>query len=230
VRNTLILILTLLFSTACFNHHGDGFLHRGPGWVMKHPDIHLIFWGDYWTTTPGILDVNTYMTHWDTLINAPGHVFDRLGEYGVGKGDFDVHPGWATPPFDLNGITEVALEQEIQAEIGHVTPEPGIDTIYAVMLPPGVRTELMSAGHYGGYHYATFYQHTPIAYSVTAYGRQDVVLSHELYESASDPSDLGWRTYDSTSLEVGDMCEGQYVDIDGLTVQKLWSNNAGGCQ
>jgi hypothetical protein len=65
-------------------------------------------------------------------------------------------------------------------------------------------------------------------------------LSHELWESATDPEpDSGWT--DSSGMEVADKCQGNWgyqpyfgpsnVDVNGhlYDLQQEWSNADGGC-
>ncbi|KAJ3330827.1 hypothetical protein HDU76_004745 [Blyttiomyces sp. JEL0837] len=76
--------------------------------------------------------------------------------------------------------------------------------------------------------------------SSNAFNNLCSVSSHELVEATTDPAvgvaqnvaaPLAW--YDSkdgnSGGEIGDLCNGQQGTINGYTVQKEWSNKAGGC-
>jgi hypothetical protein len=185
------------------------YVTRGPGWTMRKPVMHLVFQGDGWDDA----EVATYVTHWNTLMNDPGHVLDRLAEYGVVGGVFDTTVYRSQLPIG----DAIAAGQ---------APTPSEDTIYAVMMrvPGALSTSRHDAAMYQGTPYAS------LSLFVTPYrSANDVLLSHELYEAATDPTKQGYYDH-GTGQEIGDVCEKQEVVIDGITVQKVWSQVAGNCE
>jgi hypothetical protein len=63
---------------------------------------------------------------------------------------------------------------------------------------------------------------------------ETITLSHEMAETQTDPDgavlSLGW--FDNSKLntgEIGDLCEGTESQLDGYSVQMLWSNQQNAC-
>jgi hypothetical protein len=216
----------LLSLSGCATQSG---MHRGPGWTMVHPTVHVAFLGEYWTANP--METAGYVTRWDQLLNSPGHVLDRLAEYGVNGGTFDTAVDFAAPGI-TDGVSEIDLTMALTAEIGSgKLPTPSDDTLYVLMLPPGVSSAFARAHSSIGYHLANEWHGKLYAYAVVEYRGSpvtDIILSHELYEAATDPTALGWADY-STFEEIGDLCESQTDVIDNIVVQKVWSAAANVC-
>lgn len=214
----------VLFALLCLTQSGckafpDAF-RDGGGWTMKHPTMHLVFWGSYWQSYPA--EVGGYTARWDALMNTPGDVLDRLAEYGVQGGAFDTAVALAAPAAAGNIPTTVMLGELNDEIITGVLPTPSADTLYVIMLPPGATTDLLVQWGSRGYHAASVYGGTPYAYAVVEYGSTDVIVSHELYEAATDPAGLGWVNR-RTGQEIADACASHYVVQDGATVATAWS-------
>ncbi len=213
-----------LFATAC-HVPKDAFVNGG-GWVMKHPTMHMVFWGTYWQSNPS--EAAGYVARWDALMNSPGDVLNRLGEYGVGSGVFDTAVAFAAP-MASGTLSSFDLIGELDAEIlTGVLPTPSADTLYMVMLPPNTTTDLLVGWKSTGYHAASVYNDIPFTYAIIGYGRQDIIVAHELYEAATDPTTLGWVNW-SNGQELADACANHYVIDQGTWVATVWSNDHNGC-
>ena len=129
-----------------------------------------------------------------------------------------------------------------------------VDTLYMIDFPSGTTITLVniqSCQGFGAYHFTTTYQGMSIPYGVHpdcgySFQHATIVHSHELVEAVTDAEvglvetnttnlcarPLAWTTYASTawaSQEIADICQGNYDQIAGYTVQKIWSNYAQGC-
>jgi MYXO-CTERM domain-containing protein len=129
-----------------------------------------------------------------------------------------------------------------------------VDSLYMIDFPSGTTITLVniqSCSSFGAYHFTATYQGMSIPYGVhpdCGYNFQQatIVHSHELAEAMTDTEvglvetnttnlcvrPLAWTTYASTawaSQEIADICQGNYDQIAGYTVQKIWSNYAQGC-
>ncbi len=217
-----LLPVLLLASAACVAPVGNGPVRNAGGPVLTHPTVIFSYWGGYWGTH--LAETDGISTRWQTLLNSPGHVLDRLQEYGVTGGTAD--PRIAMPAYEpVNGLDEVSVQFELEGEIAAgLLPAPVTGTLYIIMLPPSVTTWFATQMHFNGYHTFGLYHGAPYTYAVINYQADttysDVVVSHEIYEAATDPFFTTWGAF---SQEVGDMCEGKYVTIDGDVVQQVWS-------
>jgi len=192
--------------------------------ALAHPVLHFTFWGAYWANHQD--EARTVGVHWVTLTD--GSVLDRLAEYGVGKGRVDLL--YAVPG---NGMQQAMSSDDERAELiseidRGLLPAPSTDDVYVVMMPPGTRTEYAIENGFTGYHAQFTYHDVSAAYIVAGYASgTDLVISHELYEAATDP--FATNPVDREGHEVGDLCEWQTDAIDGYTVQQVWSVTEGKC-
>ncbi len=225
IRTALIAAALGLATTSC--HVAKDAFVDGGGWVMKHPTVHMVFWGSYWQSNPA--EAAGYVARWDALMNSPGDVLERLAEYGVGSGVFDTAVAFAAPAA-AGTMSSFDLIGELDSEILTGTlPIPSADTIYMIMLPPNTTTDLLVSWNATGYHAASVYNDVVFTYAVIGYGKQDVIVSHELYEAATDPTALGWVNW-SNGQELADACANHYVVDQGTWVATVWSNDNNGCR
>lgn len=175
--------------------------------VIANPELRLLVWGDQ--------DPKPLENDWRALF--AGGVLDRLAEYGVHGGSLGMTitamPGLQPAVFD-----DLWIAGQVFSEFDGVPPER---TVWMVVLPPGSSTIEMQAAKSEGYHY---WLGVPLAVVASGVER---VISHELYEAATDPDGLGYRW---NGEEVGDLCEGQTEIIAGVSVQKVWSAAKGACE
>ena len=173
---------------------------------MATPEIRFVVWGSQ--------DAAPIEADWRALLAAS--VLDRLAEYGVRGGTLGATvralPDQAPGIFPDGWVLERLIEQV--APLG-ITP----NSLYVVVLPPGSSTTALTAEHATGYHFWGAFPYAVVTYD-------NVLISHEVYEAATDPFGLGVKI---GAEEVGDMCEGRYSHFAGVEVQQFWSVEKGEC-
>jgi hypothetical protein len=214
-------------------------------WLLSTVEMHLIFWGSYPENQKAV-----YQTDWSMLINY-GTVLQRLAEYGIHGGLLDsnyysLNAGDVLPNADGGAPTSTVLDSGLallddsqvstqlnnDIQLGNL-PYPNDDTLYMIMLPPGTATNAMIQNSWGGYHSYGIYGSQRYAYAIISNHGDDVnttniIISHELGEAATDPGLNGW--YDrNTGVEIGDLCAGVPVQVDGYIVQKFFSMGSCKC-
>ena len=162
---------------------------------------------------------------WNVLANDPFFTFP-VQEYGVGAsrlaGTF--HSYWDIPSGQLS---EPAIQTELTTEIQNGTlPNGDNQTIFVVILPPDTQSAYDVSNKFGGHHntlngftYAVIENHNSL----------DVVISHEVYEAATNPdiSNSWWGPGGET--EVGDLCSSTW-NMDGYTLTTAWSEKNCQCE
>lgn len=205
---TAILLLALL---GC-SHHAIHFT-KGPGDVYAHPKVHVI-------ARAGVM---FDPAPWEPLVT--GDLFTRLAEYGVGAGTWTYAVDPVPMPND-GPLTDLVFIAEIDREIADgLAPAPTSEDVYVVLIP-GL-TPFLTSAHATGFHALSL--HYAFAIVGNRSGYYGGVLSHELYEAATDPAGFTWRDW-TTFSEVGDVCEDQWLSLDGVWVQKVWSQKTFSCQ
>jgi hypothetical protein len=172
---------------------------------------------------------------------------DQLGEYDappykIGRGRW-VGTTTVTSPEPGPNVTDSAIRQMLQKQLSGKTafPAVGPNTLYFVLLPPGV--SVVAGGDRSCQAFCGYHDHidTKIFYAVVPYpncagclggvGPLDAltsICSHELAEAVTDPvPPQGW--YDDSQGEIGDVCAWQNKKLGPYTVQLLWSNRTRGC-
>ena len=215
--------------------------HDPGGWLLTQPDVHLDFWGNWSSET--VFTPTYFWSTWFNLLESD-EVLSRLSEYGIHHGSMDPyfygnnqsptlgHSGFVTDA----GATEIddsTIVPQLQTEIQlGLLPFPDDNSLYVVMLAPGLTTTDIVTNHWGGYHHSASYGSQKFAYAVVTFGDDgtNVTLSHETYEAATDP-DNSTGYYDrSSGNEVGDVCQGNNYTLDGTAVQFVWSQALCSCQ
>lgn len=200
-----------------------------PEAYLVHPKVHFVFWGDW--------DAAGYTDRWTRLLQGP--VLDRLAEYG-NKGATLEGPFYQqttnvpvdTIPGSVNEDATIPATLEDYFHKGTI-PAPSGEDVYVVFLPPGTTTKLFQLEGAVGAHTASVYNGTWYTYAIIRDVHADLTLSHELYESITDPYGTGWHNGPQQE-EIGDMCDpfDPAIGTDTFgdtTVQKLWSAKAGAC-
>ena len=215
--------------------------------VITQPVVSFVGWGGYWYNNS---ELSSYHSDWVSLIGK-GDLFGKLSEYGVDnpifnadtyidsptftlipQGDGGTGDGGTVPPLSVLDDTEFVtiINSEIQTSILPLPQQQG-STLYAVFLPPGYTSQFMATNKYIGYHGMGYYGGVSYTFAIleySAYPGDNPLISHELFEAFTD-SDVLTGYYDKGGEEeVGDLCLGIYTDVDGFTVQKVWSQN--GCK
>jgi len=219
----------------------DVYRHDPNSWLLTVPEMHFDFWGSYWTNGNNT-DALVFQTDWSYLLDS-GNVLERLSEYGIHEGTLDpvnhYNTGSTTYVGDagefvhnedggsvsiLDDNTFVAtINSEIQ---GGTLPYPTDNTVYVVMLPPNVNSQLMVNSNFIGYHRNGSYGEQRYAYAIILYTGvvdNNKVIMHELAEAATDPLLGTGFTGANNEQEVGDLCEAYFDTIGGIEVQSLWS-------
>ena len=167
-----------------------------------HPKVHFVFWGDW--------DAAGYTDRWTRLLQGP--VLDRLAEYG-NKGATLEGPFYQqttnvpvdTIPGSVNEDATIPATLEDYFHKGTI-PAPSGEDVYVVFLPPGTTTKLFQLEGAVGAHTASVYNGTWYTYAIIRDVHADLTLSHELYESITDPYGTGWHNGPQQE-EIGDMCD-----------------------
>jgi hypothetical protein len=212
--------------------------HDNGGRVLTHPRLVLMFWGNAWTnpaTTPSQADFTNAV---DNLVYLPWGT--QLSQYrGIGPMSLEstVTITSSDPPVSF---TDPQIQAMITAQIdAGVVPSPdnSIDRIYCVLMPtghssadvPGAVGQHQYFDHNGGRAYWAW-----VTNDGTLTGGNSIpkVLSHEVAEACSDP-DLGSGilvdTSTDTNEEIGDVCNGTWMTVDGAAQEAYWSEADNRC-
>lgn len=193
--------------------------HKPGSWVLASPQIHLVFWGSWWSTTAGGTNTMSVETQaWNVLAADPAFTYP-VQEYGVGAsrlaGTFQSY--WDIPTGQLS---ETTIQNELTTEIQNGTlPNGDNQAIYVLLLPPDTQSAYDIGNKFGGHHntlngftYAIIESHTNL----------DAVISHEVYEACTNPdTSSGWWGANGET-EVGDLCSPTW-NLDGYTLSTAWS-------
>lgn len=204
--------------------------HGGP--VIPHVRLILVFWGAWWNSTSAVPSAGQVS---DAVVNIlTGPYMNSLAQYrGIGSGYLQssvvvstaIGSSPGSPPVNFsNNDVATLLGNLIGAGL---VPGPAADSelLYMVMLPPGVS----QPGLLGEHTYFT-YNGTNLHFGWVANGSSLAsvtwVFSHELVESVTDPEGTaitGTGCNQSGWCEIGDVCTGNTAVINGVTVQRYWS-------
>ncbi len=215
---------------------------NGP--LLAAAQVFTVFWGPAWQQPPQSDFVGRINQFFDFILTSA--LLDQLAEYSVpgkkiGHGTrigtttlVTPDPGSSVQDSDIQKM----LQQEISA--GAALPNPTPNTLYFVMLPPGVQViqgGSASCQAFCGYHDAInniFYAVMPYPGCSGCTGGLGVfdaltsTTSHELCEAITDPiPGEGW--YDDNNGEIGDICAWKTRSLGGYTIQLEWSNKASSC-
>lgn len=204
--------------------------HGGP--VIPQVHLFLIFWGTAWSTT-GTKPSTGEVT--DAVINIlTGPYMSSLHQYrSVDSGSLEgtvlvsseVGNSPASPPHNFANSDIEALLTNLISHGRLPDPSSDGDLLYMVMLPTGASQPGLLGEH-------TYYSHsgTNLHYGWVANGGSldsvTWVFSHELVESVTDPEGsaiTGTGCNQGGWCEIGDVCTGNTAVINGVTVQRYWS-------
>jgi len=209
----------------------------GGGPVIEIGKLQLIFWGNQWTSIPPPSPTSSQVTG-NVLTMLAGPYMTGLAQYRqIGRaylaGQYVINTSNPPNPFTDNDVANF-----ISNEISHGVL-PGVDfanqNLYLVVMPVGVNNQ--NSGFIGEHTYYTDSQGNRIHFGwITNSGNLGAltsVLSHELVESCTDPEGSAITGVSGTCsqggwCEIGDVCYSNSV-IDGVTVQKYYSNADQGC-
>jgi hypothetical protein len=208
--------------------------NNGP--VLQVMQLFVIYWGNQWTANPPPTPTSGQITAACQTIMAGPHLAGLAQYRGIGRGFFrgSTVITSSNPPAAFTD-TQVANFIDAQLTAGTI-PGPDVDnqTLYCVVMPTGVNP---SGGNFIGEH--TFYtrssQRIHFAWVTNSGSLSNMtpIISHELVESATDPEGSAFLGVAGTCnqggwCEIGDVCSSS-GNVDGVTVQSYWSNQAGQC-
>lgn len=216
---------------------------NGP--LLTAVEVFTIFWGSAWQQAPQNDFVDRINQFFDFIVTSP--LLDQLAEYNVpgqsiGHGTRIGTTNLTTTEPD-SSVQDSDIQTMLQDQIsaGSILPAPTANTLYFVMLPPGVQViqgGSASCEAFCGYHDAIgnniFYAVMPYpgcsgcTGGLAPFDALTSTTSHELCEAITDPiPGQGW--YDDNNGEIGDICAWKTRQLGGFTIQLEWSNNAGSC-
>jgi hypothetical protein len=214
------------------------------GWIISNPITSPMFW-----PTPRSDAVN-YVLHWASLVSNSAF-YGHVTEYGV-------HPGTVGQLLVLSnqyavsgnvGLDESTIQWGLIIALTSANRIPQNGENFVVFLPPGVTSNYDTSSRFAGHHgwlnwtFSDHNQHA-IIYSVVEYfsdfASTDYVMSHELFETYTDPITgtdsngnfvgLGWYD-DATDLwasggerEIADMCVNLALETK-QSVPPYWTMN-----
>jgi hypothetical protein len=206
------------------------------GLVLRAELVYLIYWGKAWTQKDPFVPTAEQVTGAVRTMLASTYM-TALAQYrAIGRGRLRGSTLLASsePPTGF-GDDDVDRFVRDQISIGTIPgPDTEDQTLYAVVMPPGVKPEYEAwdgehnthGGHGHGIHYAWFA-------SPGALDGLTAIMSHEIVETATDPEGSGFLGVRGTCsqegwCEVADIC-GTTGVIDGVTVSSYWSDEAREC-
>ncbi|MFI1167835.1 hypothetical protein ACH4UM_30625 [Streptomyces sp. NPDC020801] len=209
------------------------------GQVVQVVQLFLIYWGTAWTSTsPPPTPTSAQITAAAQTMMSSSYMAGLTEYRGIGRGFVRGSTVISTgsTPNPPNNFTDGQVWNFVNSQLAAGTlPAPDVDnqTLYCVVMPPGVS----SSGPFAGEHNYNTRSGQRIRYAwvtsssgLTGYTR---ILSHELVEAATDPEGTGFLGVSGTCAgsgwcEIGDVCSSTST-LDGVTVQSYWSNAAGQC-
>ena len=201
------------------------------GALITKPHVVLCWWSTYFWDRH--LTERHYYRDAVSAFGNDSAFWQRLSEYGITGGS-------VTGTIDLTrfgGPSASVSEQDIQDaltyrfNVSNIIPEQ--NGIYVVMLPNGITSAFDTANSFIGHHRSYTYNGQTVWYAVVEYSTSTSqtlnVITHEVYEAATDP-DLSTGYFDSSSgNEIGDLCNLQTTMMDAYPVQQVWSQKACSC-
>jgi hypothetical protein len=203
------------------------------GPVIPHVRLILVFWGAWWNTTTSVPTVGQVT---DAVVNIlTGPYMTSLAQYrSIGSGYLQssvviseaIGSSPASPPSAFtNTEVETLLTDMLTAGL---IPGPASDSnlLYLVMMPQGASQPGLLGEHTYFDYNGTNLHYGWVANSGSSLGAVTWVLSHELVESVTDPEGsavTGTGCTGSGWCEIGDVCNGNTAVVNGVTVQRYWS-------
>lgn len=207
--------------------------HNPRGWLIKQAKIRFIFLGSYWVSE--FTRAMAIVSSWNDLVTNRRILSSTLSEYEIQDG-IVADAVWILGAGIGNGIDDMPLVNDVdipkildQSIFRGDLPIPDNDTVIITVLPPNTFTELLINNEWGGYHAASSFGSVVYAYAVIGpLPDIDNIISHELYETVTDPSDDGYS--DDTYGEIADICNSVTRELGAYTIQKAFSQKACQCR
>jgi hypothetical protein len=218
-------------------------INKGGGLIMKNANVHLLFWGRDWSSSSNQATLSTVVNQLDGLFYGP--FFSELSQYGFHDAHVaDAHHVNSDPPASPQGTdyANVIISMLSTGQCPPLVNDSNYNDLY-VIVPLSGAGGSNSPNTWAGFH--NYYTANlpfglpsqDVYYATLGYnGGVDLItlgLSHELAESFTDPAGTGIQLSPATEApnwtEISDACENQTNVVDGVDVQKYWSENAKAC-
>lgn len=222
----------------------SSFIDMG-GTVLPAVNVQLIFWGSAWPggSSPTPVDV---AAAFGAVLSGP--YTGALGQYrGVGGGTLagTTVVADSDPPDQFSNDAVAGLLKQLFEQNRIPEPDSASQPLYCVVMVAGIRASDPNViGEHSFFYYCDvdlpfdFDIAQKVYYAwVLNDGTLDgmsTVFSHELVEAVTDPEgnaimgDAG-SCYGGGWCEIGDVCQGNVGQSNGVTVQAYWSQRDGVC-
>ncbi len=214
----------------------------GGGPYLKNVNVILIFWGHEWTTGNAVPSAEQIVNRINALLDTS--FLTGLAQYhGIRKATVratHIHGTHVPHLFGAGDLADMVLNQIVG---GHVPFFGTEDAVYFAITPAGVLSDQPPDV---GFHFPFLAMGggpitQPTLLRLAWVGNDGTlddgnsavkVFSHELVESCSDPNNgSGISVTDSCGnfSEIGDVCNGTLVEIDGSKINTYWSEHDKKC-
>jgi hypothetical protein len=227
-------LLWQLSTDAAAQASGPNLVYMG-GPILSNAKVHTVFWG------PNVANPDRVNAFYEAITASP--LMAWLSEYDTPTAKIGTSK-LAGSTIDLDApLLNPLPEDVIQAELGRLidsglVPEFDENTFFAVHLPQDIQTQtqgVLSCVNFLGYHSLFKHGGRSIYYTIIpdcGFGEGFItkVSTHELTEVVTNPNwdaDPAW--VDRSFGEIADICTSLFDVVNGIVVQKLWSNQAKGC-
>jgi hypothetical protein len=226
--------------------------HGGP--VLSSVDVQALYYGSDWANYTTYYNQAGYLGGFlSNIVDSPFMDMLSTAGYGVGRGINNV--GWIDRVSldKTRYLMDSQIQSVLAADIGagHLR-QPNANRLYVVFVEDGVAVKRAdgsnSQTNWSGYHNSFISNGQTIRYAAQSYpgavgvaggnnvnnwwvsvlGQMTLTVSHELAEAATDPDwSLGRYAWydDSRGGEVGDICDGWTVYMNGYAVQRIADKN-----
>jgi hypothetical protein len=223
-----------------------GSFSNGGGRLLGAIRVHLIFWGSTWNALPAPTPTVGECTNAVLTILASDYM-NSLSQYGVGHGSLGsvtvvadaVGGSPASPPNPFTDDDVWGLVEHLRAA-GRIPAGDIGNTgqgLYLVVMPTGVAASNPGViGEHSYYWFGSPATNVPFAWvTQNSLDLFSEVFSHELVEACTDPEGTGWTSVTACGTghggwcEIGDVCQGDTARVNGVLVQRYWSNSDARC-
>jgi hypothetical protein len=209
----------------------------GNGRLLAGVRVHLIFWGTAWVRLPAAAPTVGQCT--DAVLTILESDYMRsLGQYGIQSGSLGsvtVIPGDPPNPFSNDNIWQLVENLRQANQIPTHDIGNSAQGLYCVVLQAGVVSDQANVI---GEHSYYWFDSTNVPFAWVTQNSLDSfseIFSHELVEACTDPEGTGWTSTTACGVnhsgwcEIGDVCEGNAARVNGVLVQRYWSNTDNQC-
>jgi hypothetical protein len=212
--------------------------HDAGDLVLTNMDVYAIFWGNIWTNNSTNPSANNVYNALGDIVSGP--YMANLAQYrGITHANLigGVIVTSPDPPNPFTNDNVAGIIQNLYQNNQIPAPNSDSNILYCVIMPPGINfSEPDVIGEHSYFNDNNFRIRTHFAW-VMNNGTLDFVTqiaSHELVESCTDPEGNGIIGNPGTCsgggwCEIGDVCEGIFKTVNGVSVQKYYSQQNHQC-